>query len=78
MLNKLLCNVSQEEKEKYKELCKVSKPLFDKLEEIINKELAKNDKISEKDFDCPSWALKRAYKDGYKKGLTFLKDCGII
>ena len=78
MLNKVLCKTLPKDKKKWQELIEVSQPLLQKLEEILEEELEKLDFVEDEDFDNPSWALKQAYKVGYKKGLTRLKDYGII
>lgn len=46
--------------------------------ELINEDLKHLDIVDDDDFDNPSWALKQAYKVGYKKGLTKLLEYGII
>ena len=78
MLNKLLCRVEQAEKENYKRLIDNAQPVFQKLIEILKEDLDKVDFVADEDFDNPSWALKQAFKVGYKKGLTRLLEYGII
>lgn len=78
MLNKLLCRVNKDEREYYKRLCDNAQPLLIKLQEMLDEDFARLDIINDEDFDNPSWAIKRAYKDGIKKGLTKLKEYGII
>lgn len=78
MLNKLLCRVEQAEKENYKRLIDNAQPVFQKLIEMLQEDLDKVDFVADEDFDNPSWALKQAFKVGYKKGLTRLLEYGII
>lgn len=78
MLNKVLCKVSQTEKEDYERMIRLAQPVFQKLIEILKEDLDKVDFIADEDFDNPSWALKQAFKVGYKKGLTRLLEYGII
>lgn len=79
MFSKLLCNAkSTKEKEQLKELIAVSQPLIDAWIRLIEKDIENYDVVDEKDFDCPSWAVKTAYKQGVKKGLTKLREYVII
>lgn len=78
MLNKVLCKVKQAEKEDYERMIRLAQPVFQKLIEILKEDLDKVDFIADEDFDNPSWALKQAFKVGYKKGLTRLLEYGII
>lgn len=45
---------------------------------MLEEDLKKIDVVSDTDFDNPSWALKQAYKMGLKKGLTMIREYGII
>lgn len=78
MLNKILCKVDQAEKEDYERMIRLAQPVFQKLIEILKEDLDKIDFVADEDFDNPSWALKQAFKVGYKKGLTRLLEYGII
>lgn len=78
MLNKVLCRVEQAEKEDYKRMIKMAQPVFQKLIEMLKEDLDKLEVVEDEDFDNPSWALKQAYKVGYRKGLTRLLEYGII
>lgn len=78
MLNKVLCRVEQAEKDNYKRMIDNAQPVFNKLIEMLEEDLSKVDFIADEDFDNPSWALKQAFKVGYKKGLTRLLEYGII
>ena len=78
MLNRVLCRVEQAEKENYKRLIDNAQPVFQKLIEMLQEDLDKVDFVADEDFDNPSWALKQAFKVGYKKGLTRLLEYGII
>ena len=78
MLNKVLCRVEQAEKEDYDRMIKLAQPVFNKLIEILQEDLDRVDFVADEDFDNPSWALKQAFKVGYKKGLTRLLEYGII
>lgn len=78
MLNKVLCRVSQAEKEDYDRMIKLAQPVLNKLIEILQEDLDRVDFVADEDFDNPSWALKQAFKVGYKKGLTRLLEYGII
>lgn len=79
MFNKLLCQCKTEkEKKELKELAKVSRPLIEAILKAIEKDLEKNDEIDWEDFKSPSFAIERAAKDGYKKGLTKLKEYVIM
>lgn len=78
MLNKVLCRVPQAEKEDYDRMIKLAQPVFNKLVEILQEDLDRVDFVADEDFDNPSWALKQAFKVGYKKGLTRLLEYGII
>lgn len=78
MLNKVLCRVEQAEKEDYDRMIKLAQPVFNKLVEILQEDLDRVDFVADEDFDNPSWALKQAFKVGYKKGLTRLLEYGII
>jgi len=74
----VLCKVSQAEKEDYERMIRLAQPVFQKLIEILKEDLDKVDFVADEDFDNPSWALKQAFKVGYKKGLTRLLEYGII
>lgn len=74
---KLMCKLKDEDKKKYEELIKVSKPLFEKIQELIEEDLKKLEE-DEEDFSKASWAFEAAYKKGFKKGLTQLKKYVII
>lgn len=78
MLNKLLCRVDQAEKKHYQDMISIAQPVFNKLIEMLQEDLDKVDFVADEDFDNPSWALKQAFKIGYKKGLTRLLEYGII
>ena len=78
MLNKVLCRVEQAEKDNYKRMIDNAQPIFQKLIEMLQEDLDKVDFVADEDFDNPSWALKQAFKVGYKKGLTRLLEYGII
>lgn len=78
MLNKVLCRVDQAEKDNYKRMIDNAQPVFQKLIEMLEEDLSKVDFVADEDFDNPSWALKQAFKVGYKKGLTRLLEYGII
>lgn len=79
MLNKVLCKLkTRKDKEAMSELITVSQPLLRLIKQCCDEDYEKADKISEDDFDCPNWALKRAYQDGLKKGLTKLSEYVII
>ena len=78
MLNKVLCRVPQDKKEDYARMIKLAQPVFNKLIEILQEDLDRVDFVADEDFDNPSWALKQAFKVGYKKGLTRLLEYGII
>ena len=78
MLNKVLCRVEQAEKDNYKRMIDNAQPVFKKLIEMLQEDLDKVDFVADEDFDNPSWALKQAFKVGYKKGLTRLLEYGII
>lgn len=56
----------------------IAQPVFKKLIEILEEDVDKVDFVADEDFDNPSWALKQAFKIGYKKGLTRLLEYGII
>lgn len=56
----------------------IAQPVFKKLIEILEEDIDKVDFVADEDFDNPSWALKQAFKIGYKKGLTRLLEYGII
>ena len=55
-----------------------SQPLLQKIVELVNEDISKLDIVDDDDFDNPSWALKQAYKVGYKRGLTKLLEYGIL
>ena len=78
MLNKVLCRVEQAEKDNYKRMIDNAQPVFQKLIEMLEEDLSKVDFVADEDFDNPSWALKQAFKVGYKKGLTRLLEYGIM
>lgn len=78
MLNKVLCRVPAEEKESFKKMLRDSQPLLQKIMELVEEDINKLDIIDDDDFDNPSWALKQAYKVGYKRGLTKLSEYGIL
>ena len=44
----------------------------------IESDIEAADRVDWEDFKNPSWALERAAKDGYKKGLTKLKEYVIM
>lgn len=79
MFNKLLAKCSsKKEKDELRELLKVSAPLFKLILETIDEELEDLNNVEWEDFKNPSWALERAAKDGYKKGLTQLRKYVIM
>lgn len=78
MLNKVLCRATPEEKKELKRQIDLSQLLLNKLVELVQYDIEDNDKVADEDFDNPSWALKQAYKIGYKKGLTRLLEYGIL
>lgn len=78
MLNKVLCRATPEEKKELKRQIDLSQLLLNKLVELVQDDIEDNDKVTDEDFDNPSWALKQAYKIGYKKGLTRLLEYGIL
>lgn len=78
MLNKVLCRATPEEKKELKRQIDMSQLLLNKLVELVQSDIEDNDKVADEDFDNPSWALKQAYKIGYKKGLTRLLEYGIL
>ena len=78
MRNKVLCKVPAKERKKMEELIQVSQPLLKLIKQLCEEDLKKQVGTDEEDFDCPSWALKRAYKDGLIKGLTKLSEYVII
>ena len=78
MLNKLLCRVEEDQKEYYKRLIKDAQPLLLKLHEMLLEDFNKADVIKDDDYTVPNYAIMRAFKDGFKKGLTRIMDYGII
>lgn len=78
MLNKVLCRATPEEKKELKRQIDLSQLLLNKLIELVQDDIESTDKVADEDFDNPSWALKQAYKIGYKKGLTRLLEYGIL
>lgn len=79
MFNKLIAQcTSKKEKDELKELLQVSAPVFKLMIKAIDEELEELNKVEWEDFKNPSWALERAAKDGYKKGLTQLKKYVIM
>jgi hypothetical protein len=70
--------VSAEEKESFKKMLRDSQPLLKKIQELVEEDINKLDIVDDDDFDNPSWALKQAYKVGYKRGLTKLLEYGIL
>lgn len=78
MRNKVLCKIPEAERKAMKELIEVSQPLLKLIKQLCEEDLKKQVGSTEEDFDCPSWALKRAYKDGLIKGLTKLSEYVII
>lgn len=78
MLNKVLCRATPEEKKELKRQIDLSQLLLNKLVELVQDDIESTDKVADEDFDNPSWALKQAYKIGYKKGLTRLLEYGIL
>lgn len=79
MFNRLLkdCKTEKEKKE-LRELVQVSAPLLNRIVKVLDEELAELDAVNWEDFKNPAWALERAAKDGYKKGLTQLKKYVIM
>lgn len=78
MLSKLMCRVPSDKKDFYSKLIRDAQPLLIKLKECIEEDMNKLDIVHDEDFDNPSWALKQAYKQGLKKGLTKLSEYVII
>jgi len=79
MLNRVLCKVkTNKEKEDIQSLIRIAQPLLKIIKQCCEEDYEKADKIREEDFDCPNWALKRAFQDGLKKGLTKLSEYVII
>lgn len=78
MRNKVLCKIPASERKQMEELIVVAQPLLKLIKQLCEEDLKKQVGSDEEDFDCPSWALKRAYKDGLIKGLTKLSEYVII
>lgn len=79
MFNRLLKDCKTEkEKRELRELVQVAAPLLNRIIKVLDEEIADLDTVSWEDFKNPSWALERAAKDGYKKGLTQLKKYVIM
>lgn len=78
MLNKVLCRAAPEEKEQLKKEIAMCQLLLRRLTEMVKDDIDTTKVITDEDFDNPSWALKQAYKIGYKKGLTRLLEYGIL
>ena len=74
----MLCRIDQAEKKDYERMIQLAQPVFQKLIEMLEEDLSKVDFVADEDFDNPSWALKKAFKVGYKKGLTRLLEYGIM
>ena len=73
-----MSKVTPDKRDYYAKLIKKAKPLFELIEKLIQEDLNKGGFIHDDDFDNPSWALKQAYKIGYKKGLTRILEYGIM
>ena len=79
MFNKLIAGcTTKKEKDELRELLQVSTPLLKRIIDVIDEEIRNIDDVNWEDFKNPSWALERAAKDGYKKGLTQLKKYVIM
>ena len=79
MFNKLLAQCkTEEEKKQIKELSKVCYPLIEAILKAIESDIEEAGRVEWEDFKNPSWALERAAKDGYKKGLPKLKEYVIM
>lgn len=70
--NLLVNGLVGDEREKALQDIKRAKSFLKRLETALQEELSKTEsrQTTEEDFDCPSWALKQAYFQGYKRGLT--------
>ena len=78
MQNRLLCRTKPEERKSVEGLINSAQPLLILLKQCVEEDLAQADKFIESDLDCPSFAVKMAYREGLKKGLTKLLEYVII
>lgn len=78
MQNRLICRTATKDKENVKGLINSAQPLLKLLKQCVEEDLAQADKFVESDLDSPSFAVKMAYREGLKKGLTKLLEYVII
>ncbi len=78
MQNRLLCRTKPEDRKSVEGLINSAQPLLNLLKQCVEEDLAQADKFVETDLDSPSFAVKMAYREGLKKGLTKLSEYVII
>ena len=64
---------TEKEKKAIEDLFDSSSLLLDRLVEILSKEIASASVSPMSDYEKASWPYLRADKDGYIRGLTFVK-----
>ncbi len=57
--------VSKEKKQEFKELVQSAKIVLDKLQEMVYNRINNGERVSQADYDSPSWAYKQADRNGY-------------
>ena len=62
------------ERKDFLEYIKNSGPIFDRVQAILDSKRQARSKVKLPDYDCPSWALKRAHMDGYLECLSELTE----
>ena len=56
-------------KQEFKDLLSHSRRVLEVLESILEQELESSTKTKVEDYDSPSWAYRRADKDGYNRAI---------
>lgn len=66
---------TEKEQEQFKKTVESSKPVLDRLNTMIDRELTglEDSETNPKFYDTPNWDYKQAYSNGFKAGLKMVK-----
>ena len=69
-------HLSSEEKEDFQRRIWRAKPVLDRVNDLVDKELKAVDDTERdpKAYDNPAWPYKQAYKNGMRAGLSIIKQ----
>lgn len=78
MRNRLICRTDPDDRKAVEGLIKQSQPILKLIKKCVEEDLDQVEKFSETDLESSSFAVKMAYREGLKKGLTKLFEYVII